>query len=87
MSKFRAVFREDGDSGEKRISDTPLQEQMMKKLHDFYKEWKDATDSTGTKLLPVQKQLVTYKLTLLHHVFLVFHPARELIETNVFIIS
>ena len=36
------VFREDGDSGEKRISDTPPQ---MKKLHDFYKEWK------GTKLL------------------------------------
>ena len=51
MSKFRAVFREDGDSGEKRISDTPPQEQMMKKLDDFYKEWMDVTDSTGTKLL------------------------------------
>ena len=50
LQMCRAVFREDGDSGEKRISDTPPQEQMMKKLHDFYKEWKDAKAKAASNL-------------------------------------
>lgn len=39
VSKFRTVFREDGDSGETRVSDTHPPEKIMENLDTFCCEW------------------------------------------------
>lgn len=50
MDDLQLVFREDGDSGKKRLSPTPGSNVIMCKLESFIEKWKDVQDSNGRKI-------------------------------------
>ena len=50
MLELRRVFRCDGDSGEKRLSNTPPPNVILLKLQKFVEKWKDRVDDKGVKL-------------------------------------
>ncbi len=50
MRDLRCIFRSDGDSGEKRLDDTPPPDVILSKLDTFTTKWKDRADDKGVIL-------------------------------------
>lgn len=50
LLKLRTVFREDGDTGESRISSTPSPEVILKNMDAFNCKWRDAAAPDGNRL-------------------------------------
>ena len=50
LMDLRQVFRQNGDSGERRMADTPLSEEITKKKKEFCEKWEQMTDSSGKRI-------------------------------------
>ena len=66
MDDLRLVFRMNGDSGKKRLLDTPEPEIMLRKLESFVKKWKNPQDGVGRKVFTPETIEATRKLK--HHI-------------------
>lgn len=47
---LRQVFRQNGDSGERRLADTPPPREITPKLTEWCQKWKHMSDSSGNKI-------------------------------------
>ena len=54
VQDLRLVFRKEGDSGRKRMSDTLDSQVMMQHMDLFMKKWKDVSDSKGNTVFTPQ---------------------------------
>ena len=50
LQQLRLVFRTDGDSSKKRISNTPAHDVMLQKMETFVDEWKEVKSTSGKSL-------------------------------------
>ena len=60
------MFREDGDSGEKRMSATPAPDIIQAKLDKFIGKWKDVQDCNGMYVFTSDTLLATERLIKRH---------------------
>ena len=54
MQDLRLVFRQDGDSSERRMCTTPTPQVMMTKMDSFITKWKDVANDKGVRLFSAQ---------------------------------
>ena len=66
LKDFRLVFRKDGDSGCKRLEDTPIPEVMLSKFNRFISKWNGVKDGKGIQLFSSDTLKATERLK--HHI-------------------
>lgn len=62
LNNLQLVFRKDGDSGEKRLANTPSPEVILSKLEKFVNKWKDVQDNSGRHVFPPETLGATERL-------------------------
>jgi hypothetical protein len=66
LKDLQLVFRKDGDSGDKRLEDTPTPEVILSKLNRFMSKWSGIQDSIGMQLFSPETVKATERLK--HHI-------------------
>lgn len=62
MHDLRLVFREDGDSEQKRVSATPAPEVILAKLDKFIDNWRDVKDHNSMRVFTADSIAATERL-------------------------
>jgi hypothetical protein len=62
LKDLQLVFRKDGDSGDKRLEDTPTPEVILSKLNRFMSKWSGIQDSRGMQLFSPETVKATERL-------------------------
>ena len=88
LKDLQLVFRNDGDSGDKRLEDTPTPEVNLSKLNRFMSKWSGIQDSRGMQLFSPETVKATEDLstTLPVDVSPTFHLVQEPTVMNGFTI-
>lgn len=47
---LRQAFRQNGDSGERRMADTPPPQEITQKLTEWCRKWEHMSDSSGNRI-------------------------------------